>query len=238
MFSAASCHYNTLGIKASASAEEIKKAFRLLARNHHPDVSKAPDAEGRFKAISAAYEVLGSQSRRADYDGSRRSGDVFGRAPGTGMRHGMRPRPRPQARPRRRADGFGEMPFAEALMVAMMYIIPFGGLLYLGVDATLNPVGGAGGARDNSLIPLCYNPKTKIWEEYNYHAMAGQRGLKVRWVNKDQLERRQAAEAFRQPTHVMESVPYASGERKLTSRRTDRSKKIKRKKTTRSVEID
>jgi curved DNA-binding protein len=51
-------YYKTLGIKKTASKDEIKKAYRLLARKYHPDVSKASDAEARFKDVSEAYDVL------------------------------------------------------------------------------------------------------------------------------------------------------------------------------------
>src|ERR1700730_9894546 len=61
-------YYEVLGIARGASDQEIKKAFRGLARELHPDVSEAPDAEERFKEVVEAYEVLSNHERRELYD--------------------------------------------------------------------------------------------------------------------------------------------------------------------------
>lgn len=60
--------YTTLEIPAGASEAEIKKAYRKLARQYHPDVNKDPKAEEKFKEINAAYEVLSDKDKRAKYD--------------------------------------------------------------------------------------------------------------------------------------------------------------------------
>lgn len=60
--------YETLGISSGASEAEIKKAYRKLARQYHPDVNKDPGAEDKFKEINAAYEVLSDKEKRAQYD--------------------------------------------------------------------------------------------------------------------------------------------------------------------------
>jgi curved DNA-binding protein len=62
-------YYATLGVGRDADADTIKKAYRKLARRYHPDVSKEPDAEARFKEINEAYEVLGNPEKRRAYDG-------------------------------------------------------------------------------------------------------------------------------------------------------------------------
>lgn len=61
-------YYQTLGVKRDASLEEIKKAFRKLARKYHPDVSKEPNAEARMKEVNEAYAVLSDPEKRVAYD--------------------------------------------------------------------------------------------------------------------------------------------------------------------------
>src|SRR5512138_410538 len=61
--------YETLGVKRDASADDIRKAYRKLARKHHPDVNPGDKgAEDKFKEISAAYEVLSDAEKRKSYD--------------------------------------------------------------------------------------------------------------------------------------------------------------------------
>jgi curved DNA-binding protein len=60
--------YETLDVSESASADEIKKAYRKLARKYHPDINKSPEAEEKFKEINAAYEILSDDSKKRQYD--------------------------------------------------------------------------------------------------------------------------------------------------------------------------
>ncbi len=60
--------YTTLGVAQNATQDEIKKAYRKLARQYHPDINKAKDAEEKFKEINAAYEILSDEKKRAQYD--------------------------------------------------------------------------------------------------------------------------------------------------------------------------
>ena len=72
-------YYEVLGISKGASEDEIKKAYRKLAKQYHPDVNKAPDAEAKFKEINEAYEVLSDPQKKATYDQFGHAGmDGFG----------------------------------------------------------------------------------------------------------------------------------------------------------------
>jgi molecular chaperone DnaJ len=61
-------YYDVLGISKNSTQDEIKRAFRRLAMQYHPDRNKAPDAEQKFKEINEAYEVLSDENRRKTYD--------------------------------------------------------------------------------------------------------------------------------------------------------------------------
>ncbi|HEY8510212.1 MAG TPA: DnaJ C-terminal domain-containing protein [Steroidobacteraceae bacterium] len=80
-------YYKILGVQRNATDEEIKKAYRRLARKYHPDVSKEKNAEEKFKEVQEAYEVLRDKEKRAAYDqlGSQwKAGDQFRPPPGWG----------------------------------------------------------------------------------------------------------------------------------------------------------
>jgi curved DNA-binding protein len=72
-------YYQIMGVARDASVDDIKRAYRRLARKFHPDVSKEKDAEARFKEIGEAYEVLRDPEKRAAYDalGTRKPGEEF-----------------------------------------------------------------------------------------------------------------------------------------------------------------
>ncbi|MFZ1536000.1 MAG: DnaJ C-terminal domain-containing protein [Chromatiaceae bacterium] len=83
-------YYKTLGVPRDATKEAIKQAYRKLARKYHPDVSKEPNAEARFKEINEANEVLKDPAKRAAYDdlGNQwRAGQEFRPPPGRGGFH-------------------------------------------------------------------------------------------------------------------------------------------------------
>jgi len=110
-------YYETLGVPRGASQDEIKQAFRNLARRYHPDVNSEPDAEERFKEINEAFAVLSDEKRRAAYDQYGHAGvegaggmpdfstfdfsDIFGEFFGFGRGFGGR---RASNAPRRGAD--------------------------------------------------------------------------------------------------------------------------------------
>ena len=93
-------YYEVLGVPRSASSEDLKQAFRKLARQYHPDVNKSEDAEERFKEINEAYEVLSDSEKRSAYDrfghaatqggfGAGGAGAGFGGFPGFGSDQGI-----------------------------------------------------------------------------------------------------------------------------------------------------
>lgn len=90
-------HYEVLGVSRNASTEEIKKAYRKLARELHPDVNPSEQAQERFKTVTHAYEVLGDEQSRRNYDSGGSDagfgfGDIFDTFFGGGGSRGPRSR--------------------------------------------------------------------------------------------------------------------------------------------------
>ena len=86
-------YYQIMGVGRDASADDIKRAYRKLARKYHPDVSKEKDAEARFKEVGEAYEVLRDPEKRAAYDalGARKPGEQFRPPPDWQFDYGAEP---------------------------------------------------------------------------------------------------------------------------------------------------
>ena len=80
-------YYKTLGVEKNASDDEIKSAYRRLAKKYHPDVNKEEGAAEKFKEINEAYEVLSDKTKRSNYDtyGSANGNDFFGGGQGGGF---------------------------------------------------------------------------------------------------------------------------------------------------------
>src|SRR5580658_485480 len=78
-------YYKILGVERAATADQVKTAYRRLARKYHPDVSKEKNAEEKFKEVQEAYEVLKDTEKRASYDQlgrNYRAGQQFRPPPG------------------------------------------------------------------------------------------------------------------------------------------------------------
>ncbi|MEQ9095365.1 MAG: DnaJ C-terminal domain-containing protein [Phycisphaerales bacterium] len=80
-------YYDVLGVKRSATQEEIRAAYRKLARELHPDVNKAPDAAEKFAEVQTAYDVLGEPEKRAQYDRFGRAGAAAAAGAGGGAHY-------------------------------------------------------------------------------------------------------------------------------------------------------
>ncbi|NBO80910.1 MAG: molecular chaperone DnaJ, partial [Actinobacteria bacterium] len=79
-------YYAVLGVPQNASAKDITKAYRKLARQYHPDANpNNAAAEERFKEVSAAYDVIGNEDKRREYDEVRRLGPGAFGGPGGGQ---------------------------------------------------------------------------------------------------------------------------------------------------------
>lgn len=80
-------YYEVLGITKSASQDEIKRAYRKLVREHHPDVSKAPDAAKKFSEIQEAYDLLSDEGKRRRYDQFGHENERFSPGQARGGQH-------------------------------------------------------------------------------------------------------------------------------------------------------
>jgi|HubBroStandDraft_1064217.scaffolds.fasta_scaffold158596_1 curved DNA-binding protein len=134
-------YYKTLGVERSASADDIRKAYRRLARKYHPDVSKETDALERFKQMQEAYEVLKDPKKRAAYDelgANWKQGEQFRPPPdfGTGFDFSQARRGRAQSGA---YSGAGGHDFGGGEQFSDFFSTLFGG--------GEQPFAGGGGAR-------------------------------------------------------------------------------------------
>jgi curved DNA-binding protein len=139
-------YYKILGMSRTATADEIKKAYRRLARKFHPDVSKEANAEQKFKEVQEAYEVLKDPEKRVAYDqlGSEwKSGQSFRPPPDWGSGFEFRGGPR-QGRSSARGGARAEE-FEEAEGFSDFFSSLFGSRGFGGAGGS--PFGGAGASR-------------------------------------------------------------------------------------------
>jgi len=136
-------YYELLGLARTATPEEVKRAYRKLARKYHPDVSKEANAEERFKEVQEAYEVLKDPEKRAAYDQlgeNWRAGQDFRPPPGWEQRrHEFRRGP---GRGRAQAEGFGQ--FSDFFSELFGDGSPFGGRTSGGAGAGSRGFAAAG----------------------------------------------------------------------------------------------
>lgn len=144
-------YYQIMGVARTATADEIKKSYRRLARKYHPDVSKEKDAEKKFKEVQEAYEVLKDPEKRAAYDqlgSDYKQGQQFRPPPDWGSGFEFRGGPR-QGRARAGASYTEEFEDAEGF--SDFFSSLFGQRGFGGGAGGGNPFGGAGAraARDH-----------------------------------------------------------------------------------------
>jgi curved DNA-binding protein len=144
-------YYKILGVARTATADEIKKVYRRLARKFHPDVSKEANAEQKFKEVQEAYEVLKDPEKRAAYDqlGSEwKSGEQFRPPPDWGSGFEFRGGPR-QGRSSSARGGPRAQQFEEAEGFSDFFSSLFGNRGFAGAGGS--PFGGGAGhaARDH-----------------------------------------------------------------------------------------
>ena len=100
-------YYAVLGVAPSATQSEIRRAFRLLAQEKHPDKDKSPGADDRFKEINEAYQALSNATRRQKYDAERQTYEGAGRQNANGAGAGRETRNGPGAsRQRNQQSGY------------------------------------------------------------------------------------------------------------------------------------
>jgi curved DNA-binding protein len=134
-------YYKILGVERTATADQIKTAYRRLARKYHPDVSKEKDAEARFKEVQEAYEVLRDTEKRAAYDqlGSEwKSGQQFRPPPDWGSGYEFSGRPsgarRPRGRPGAAEEQMSQEEFSDFFSSLFGGSSPFAGAAHGGRD--------------------------------------------------------------------------------------------------------
>ncbi len=132
-------YYEILGVERTAGVDEIKKAYRKLARKYHPDVNKEPDADKKFREATEAYEVLSDTEKRKIYDQFGHAG-LEGSSPFGGQGPGPGPGGSGQA-------GYRWTGSSGGRNVDFEDIFGHSDFMHMGLDDILRNLGGAGGSR-------------------------------------------------------------------------------------------
>jgi curved DNA-binding protein len=146
-------YYKILGVERAASADQIKTAYRRLARKFHPDVSKEKNAEERFKEVQEAYEVLRDTEKRAAYDqlgADWKSGQQFRPPPDWGSGYEFSGGPQPGGRrPRSGGARAGNGEFEQADFSDFFSSLFGGGSPFAGAGAGAGAHAGARSSQDH-----------------------------------------------------------------------------------------
>mmetsp|Transcript_16423 Transcript_16423/g.24217 ORF Transcript_16423/g.24217 Transcript_16423/m.24217 type:complete len:186 (-) Transcript_16423:1641-2198(-) len=153
-------HYDTLGISKEADLEEVKKAFRVLSMQTHPDVASDKSQEGRFKQISEAYRVLSNKRERKLYDYEVEQATLFGGLRRAPKDAGFGPDGRPWAKPPA-TQGFWDIFFRPRNLLIGATFGVFGGFLFRSFFRDERRHINLQGA---SKVEAWKNPKSGQWE--------------------------------------------------------------------------
>lgn len=138
-------YYEILGVPKESSSQELKKAYRKLAKKYHPDHNKSPDAEKKFKEVAEAYEILSDDSKRKAYDQYGHAGTEGFNAHGAGA-----------------GGGFGEQPFDMGDIFGSFFGDAFGSSNGFGFN-----FGGTQSKRETRGRDLRYKVKLDFMEAIN-----------------------------------------------------------------------
>jgi curved DNA-binding protein CbpA len=142
-------YYQVLGVPRNASTPEIRRAYRRLARRHHPDRNPQPASPARFRALADAYATLSDPSRRARYDDATRP-----------QRSSPPPRRQPPVTPRRGTLELSSREASLAAVAPLTLVAPQGSVIVLPAGIRDGDYVTLSSGRDTLVLTICVNHKT------------------------------------------------------------------------------